>query len=87
MRLRSHDLTWQELDGEIVLLDLQGSAYFRLNGSGARLWQQLVDGCDRADLEATLIEHYDVDAEQAAVDVEAFLDDLSAHGLLATTVR
>ena len=87
MRLRADDLTWQELDGEIVLLDLQGSAYFQLNGSATLLWRRLVDGCARPDLEAALIEHYDVDARQAAVDVDAFLADLQAHGLLDTSSR
>jgi hypothetical protein len=84
MRLRLDDLTWQELDGEIVVLDLRGSAYFQLNGSGTHLWRRLVDGCERHDLECSLVEHYDVDEEQAATDVEAFLADLRAHRLLDT---
>ena len=84
MRLRLDDLTWQELDGEIVVLDLRGSAYFQLNGSGTHLWRRLVDGCERHDLEVSIVEHYDVDREQAAADVDAFLADLRAHRLLDT---
>ena len=82
MRLRLDDLTWQELDGEIVVLDLRGSAYFQLNGSGTHLWRRLVDGCERRDLEVSLIEHYDVTEEQATADVEAFLAELHANRLL-----
>jgi hypothetical protein len=82
MRLRLDDLTWQELDGEIVVLDLQGSAYYQLNGSGTHLWHRLADGCARQDLEASLVEHYEVDEEQAAADVETFLSDLHTHRLL-----
>jgi hypothetical protein len=87
MRLRLDDLTWQELDGEVVLLDLQGSAYFQLNGSGTLLWRRLVEGCDRDELEASLLEHYDVDRQQAAADVDGFLAALRAHGLLDTNPR
>lgn len=84
MQLRLEDLTWQELDGEIVLLDLQGSSYFQLNGSGTLLWRRLVEGCERHDLEVTLAEHYDVTRQQAAADVDAFLADLAANRLLDT---
>lgn len=87
MRLRTEDLAWQELDGEIVLLDLQGSAYFQLNGSGTLLWRRLVEGCDRPALEAALEEHYDVTPAQAATDVDAFLAELLAHRLLDISVR
>ena len=87
MRLRLDDLTWQELDGEIVVLDLRGSAYFQLNGSGTHLWRRLVDGCERRDLEVSLVEHYDVEREQATADVEAFIADLLAHRLIDTNAH
>ena len=84
MKLRVADLSWQELDEEIVVLDLASSTYLHLNGTGATLWRRLVDGCDRPDLEAALVDHYDVDAQQASADVEAFLADLQTRGLLDT---
>jgi hypothetical protein len=87
LRLRLDDLTWQELDGEIVVLDLRGSAYFQLNGAGTHLWRRLVDGCQRPDLERSLVEHYDVDRERAEADVETFLSDLRAHRLLDPNSR
>jgi hypothetical protein len=82
VRLRLDDLTWQDLDGEIVVLDLQGSAYYQLNGSGALLWHRLLDGGDRADLEAALVERYEVDERQASNDVDAFITALTEARLL-----
>jgi hypothetical protein len=82
MRLRLGDLTWQELDGEIIVLDLQGSAYYQLNAPGALLWQRLVEGCRRADLEVALVERYGIDDAQAAADVDGFVADLLARRLL-----
>src|SRR5690606_27195557 len=35
---RSDQVMFQELDGEAVLLDLSGEAYFGLNGVGTRIW-------------------------------------------------
>jgi hypothetical protein len=87
MRLRVSDLTWQELDGEIIVLDLRGSAYYQLNGPGALLWQRLIEGCSREDLEAVLIERYDIDVEQAAADVDGFVADLLARRLLDADSR
>lgn len=42
MRLRTEGITWQQLDGELVVLDLRSSMYPTTNGSGAFL-EQLVE--------------------------------------------
>ena len=76
-------VAWRETGGEIVVLDLDGSVYFGLNGTGAVLWKRLVDGADGADLAALLVHDFAVPAPRAAADVEAFLDDLRQHGLLS----
>lgn len=83
MRLLTENLSWQELDGEIVVLDLGGSAYFRVNGSGALLWRKLADGENRPDLEQVLVDTYGLPSEQAASDVDTFLADVRSHGLLS----
>jgi hypothetical protein len=84
MQLRLDDLTWQDLGGEIVVLDLQGSTYYQLNGSAAVLWTRLAAGAERDDLERELVERYDVDRSRAAGDVEAFIADLRTARLLET---
>src|SRR5580704_9107850 len=38
IRLRQ-DIAWREIDGEIVLLDLTGAAYYSVSRSGVVLWQ------------------------------------------------
>jgi hypothetical protein len=82
VRLRVEDLTWQDLDGEVVVLDLRGSAYYQLNGSGALLWRRLAGGGDRSDLESALRDTYAVDRRQARDDVDAFLSSLVGAGLV-----
>jgi hypothetical protein len=44
MRLRRDGLTWQAIGDDIVVLDLQGSVYLRLNGTGRVLWEALAGG-------------------------------------------
>lgn len=82
LRLRTNDITWQEVDDAIVVLDLSGSQYFRLNGTGAFLWLALAQGSDRSRLVADLTSEYGVSAEQADRDVGQFLDQLDSAELL-----
>ena len=77
-------VAWRETGGEIVVLDVAGSVYFGLNGSGAALWKRLADGAGRDDLTAALMAQGPVPEDRAIADVEAFLDELRRHGLLTT---
>src|SRR4051794_10309625 len=41
MQLRQGDLTWQIAGDDVVVLDLAGSVYLKLNGTGRVLWEHL----------------------------------------------
>jgi hypothetical protein len=82
MRIRSSGVTWREVDGEIVALNLESSSYFATNATGARLWAPLVDGCDRTDLVDLLVSTFGIENATAAADVDRFLGSLRSHGLL-----
>jgi len=81
-RLRSDDLTWQELDGEIVVLDLRSSKYFVINGSGARLWERLASRASPEDLAAELETSYALEPATAREHATDFLSNLRRRGLL-----
>jgi hypothetical protein len=82
MRLRQDGLTWHVAGEDVVVLDLQGSVYLKLNGSGRILWERLVEPCAEADLIRALVETYGIDEERATADVDGFLTDLRNRGLL-----
>jgi hypothetical protein len=82
MQLRQAGLTWHVTGDEVVILDLEGSVYLKLNGSGRVLWERLAATCDEPDLTAALLEEYDVSEAQAADDVAAFLTELRRRDLL-----
>jgi hypothetical protein len=82
LKLRSADLEWRAVEGEVIVLDLEGSVYMSLNGSGAVCWEALAEGATRDELVRRLTERFDVAPERAARDVEAFLQELRSHGLL-----
>lgn len=84
LRLRPAGLEWREVDGEILMLDLESSQYLAVNAVGAVLWPSLVEGASGPALVQVLQDRYpQVPVEDLRRDVGAFLDSLSARGLLA----
>lgn len=69
--------TWVVMPVGAAALDFNGM--LTLNETGAFLWQALQDGKDPVD---ALLAEYDVSREQAAADVEEFLESLRKAGCL-----
>lgn len=84
MRLRGEDLTWQEIDGELVILDLARSSYLTTNGTGAFLAKLLVTEHSADELAAAMAAEYQITTEQAREDVDAFVAELTRLELLET---
>lgn len=82
LRVRKSDLVWQTVDDEIVVLDLRGSRYFRLNTAGAFLWKLLTGEASHKALVAELELRYGRDPASARADVDVFVEGLRAHRLL-----
>ena len=82
LRLRADRLHWLEADDEVVALDEQALVYLNANPTGAVLWRALAQGATREELVRGLAAEFEVDEATAAVDVDRFLADLDARGLL-----
>jgi hypothetical protein len=70
------------VDGEVIALGLDSSTYFGLNASGSVLWKRLAGGATRSELVSHLREAFDLEQDRAQTEVDAFVDDLRAQGLL-----
>lgn len=82
IRLRPDGVSWREIEGEIVAVDLESSLYFGVNESGSVLWPLLAEGATRAELVDALEDRFDLESDQARHDVEEFLRALDGHDLL-----
>lgn len=78
----------REVAGEAVVvptgeatLNFQG--IISLNETGALLWKELEQGCEKKDLVQALLDEYEVDAETAEKDVNEFLKRADDAGLIA----
>jgi hypothetical protein len=83
MQLRQEGLTWHVAGDDVVVLDLEGAVYLKLNGSARVLWERLDAPCTESDLVAALVEHFGIDPERAAADVTGFVAELRRRELLA----
>jgi len=72
--------TWTVLPLGKDIINFDGM--LTLNETGAMLWQLLEKGAEKADLVAALTAEYDVTAEQAAADIDAYIEKLNSAGCL-----
>ncbi|MBL0351635.1 MAG: PqqD family protein [Dechloromonas sp.] len=72
----------REVGEEIVILDLAGGSYFGLDPVGARIWELMGEGRTLAEISATMLEEYEVTAEQLQGDVIKLAGELAERGLV-----
>lgn len=82
MQLRQTGITWQVVGDDVVVLDLDGSVYLKLNGTGRFLWERLAEESSEPDLVAALVDRYGIDEARAQADVASFLGDARRRDLI-----
>ncbi|MCW4458864.1 PqqD family protein [Microbacterium sp. MPKO10] len=82
MKLRTEGVTWQEIDGELVILDMESSVYLTTNVTGAVLAKELREDRSMEDLVGALTEKFGVDAATAEQDTSTFVQQLRDKKLL-----
>ncbi len=78
----SPDVAFQEVEGEIILLDLSGERYWALDDVGTRCWQLLLEHGELDAAIDTLLAEFDVDEPTLRSDVEALVEQLCSAGLI-----
>lgn len=82
MKLRTDGISWQEIDGELVILDLNSSKYMTTNATGAFLAKLLVEEQSTEQLAAALVDAYGIDLAVAERSVGTFVTALRDKDLL-----
>ena len=77
----SEEVLSQEVNGETVLLNLEGESYFGLNEVGTRIWQLLQSGRSVSDM-LSCLDEYDVSRKRLEKDLYELLGTLMDEGLL-----
>ena len=72
----------QEVNGETVLLDLDGESYFGLNDTGTRIWQLLKNQCSVREMLDIIEVEFDAPRERLESDLWELLSRLSEAGII-----
>jgi hypothetical protein len=71
-----------DLSGEAAILSLKSGRYYGLKAVGARIWELIQQPHTVAEVQATILQEYDVPEEQCAHDLEALLQQLAEENLI-----
>lgn len=75
------NVIYQDLGGELVLLNTENGAYYGLNELGAKIWVLLKEDWSMNKICDSLFNQYEVSMEHLTVDVENFVRVLVDDGL------
>lgn len=73
----------QEIEGEMVLLDMNTENYFGLDSVASDIWKLLQEGKTVGETYDALLEMYDVDPDTLRNDLETFTKTLIDNKLAA----
>ncbi len=76
------DVIFNDLQGEIVLLNLKTGIYFGLDPVGTRAWQLIQDHGRLGPVRDAMLEEYEVSAERVEEDLLDLVTELLDNGLV-----
>lgn len=77
-----HTLLSSEIDGELIMLDLEAGQYYGMDGVGARIWQLLAQPCRVSEICRQLEEEYAVAPDTCLQEVLLFARELHDANLI-----
>jgi hypothetical protein len=78
------DVLSQEIEGEMVLLDIENDRCYTLDAVGTRIWQLIAEHADIDVVLSQMLTEFDVDEATLRADLDDLLDRLRAMGLVVT---
>jgi Transglutaminase-like superfamily/Coenzyme PQQ synthesis protein D (PqqD) len=70
------------VDGNVIILDLRSGEYKILDEVATAMWRLALDGVDRQVCVDSLVDQFEAEPVEVAVDLDRFLSDAQAAGLL-----
>jgi hypothetical protein len=79
---RNPEMVSADMDGEVVMMSIEDSAYYGLNAVGSDLWEALESPVSITSLCQRVIKNFDIDAKSCELDVMELLTDLRERKLV-----
>jgi coenzyme PQQ synthesis protein D (PqqD) len=83
MRVEISDgVIWRDLEGNVVILNVDSGVYFGLDGSGGQIWRELVDHGSVEKAFESLKQQFDIGPDELRHDLDDLVDQLVGKGLV-----
>jgi hypothetical protein len=76
------EVVFQEIEGELVLLDLDAGSYYALDEVGARCWELILEHDDLDGVVAAMLAEFEVDEATLRADLDVLFGQLRDAGLV-----
>lgn len=76
------DVVACELDDSFAILKLETSEYFKLNATGALVWERISSGATLDEIVEAVSSNFDIGPEECRQDVIALVAELEKAGLI-----
>lgn len=80
--LRNPDIDATDLDGEVVMMNMEKGQYFMMNEVGSRIWEIIEEPVKVTSVIDTLLGEFEVNKEECEETVIDFLNKLSYADLI-----
>ena len=77
------DVTWCDLQNDVVILNVDTGVYFGLEGAGGQMWRELVEHRSLEKAFEALKKQFDVKPDELKRDLEALVRQLAEKGLVS----
>lgn len=84
--VRSDEIVWRNLEGELVLLNPNSGKYYGMNAVGCSFWEQIDGKKTLAEIVDLLLAEYDVKREIIEKDIEELASVLEEKEIISLLV-
>ncbi|WP_434798687.1 lasso peptide biosynthesis PqqD family chaperone [Terrisporobacter vanillatitrophus] len=77
------DIDTTDLNGDLVMMDLEEGRYFSLNSVGSRIWQLIEEPIEVNKIIDSLLEEYDTNRNECEENVLEFLEKLNDSKIIS----
>lgn len=82
---RKPGLISTDMDGDTVMMSVERGEYYGLGGVGNQIWELLQQPHGAHELAGVLCQRFEVDEQRCLADVQGFIQQLLAMGLIHET--
>lgn len=80
---RKKSAIFSDLDGELVILEMESGVYYGLDSMGSHIWGLMEKKISFNDMISSLLDEFSVSVEQCRKEVKQFLQQMVENQLLA----